>query len=1427
MKIKTKMKISILLVFMLVVNLFSSVNLLKVNAENLNSNKITIRVEGKDNTLFNKEIEITNELVIKDLIEKSIGKDNIKGLDKGFITEVLGEKEESNIGWMYYLVDKDGDIRQGDIVTKEKTKDSKGRYYKELVLHMCKYIGGITCIPKITYTNSNNKYTLKITEQNVMMDIDERPASNVNVKIDGVGEYKTNESGEVRFKIKYGENKISIYKNLIDLNNVEYPGIVRKSFSLIGNDVQKDNNIEKVIDELNNSCVNGEELNYKKILALNFYNKTYSESFKLEDINNASSCASNVMGILALRKNPYNYNGVNYVEKLLKAENSDGEFIIGKNDKGSATTLATCITALDMAKAEYNKENSIKKLKTEIYDNGFEDIDIITSGMIALSNYKNIDEVENLIDECIKSLKNKQLEGGGFDYCEMGNSPYATAQVIQALIAIGEDVTSLEWSKKGGNPLEALLACKLEKNGFELAEGSGLGYDETATEYALLALVDVYREESVYKNFCFEKDDNKDYKKIIINEIRDISDYFKVLSDYDYNTALSFSYLNFNKNEFMDKVVLKDKDNALSYAQNVMSIIAVGKNPRNYNGKNYVDLLINKLKNNKNNKSDIYGLIALTMSDAKEDDINELVSKLKKSEKKIKQVGDKALLVIALSPYKEDNEIKDLINEHMKEIKNKQLENGGFTLSKRFPNGDSEDTALAIEAIIAYGQDPLSSEWSKNGKNPLDALLSFKMGKGYIYESSLGIYEQQMYTASVLRAIIALKDNNIIFNKFKLDYEESKDNTTLVKNSLDDMRKYYEGKDKLGFKEVLALNFSSDNISNDIKKIEGRYKVRDNCKGISDYAANIMGLIATWKNPKKYNEINYVECLKDSQVKFGENKGKFIVSNSDEIYPTAQAYAVMALDMANVDYDKESAIKALCKMSNNGFYEDIDTTAMVITALASHKDINGANEVICSSLKYLNEKQNEKGGYNAYGKENNVCTIATVIQALVANDIDIFENMWIKNNNTLLDAILNQKINGQFGNDFANSEVFMALADLNKNVSMFKEIKMYNTNNIKTAIEDIKIYYENNQNKYNYIQSLALNNIGFNKEFLINGIQLSEEEPSILNYDTKTTKLAKNVISIKSSGFNCKNYKGKNYIDELLNCQLKDGSFKLKDDKNSIKSTAYSIIALDLCNENYDLKAIDMLIYECNDLSEKTIDDMAFLIIALSNHRNINGVDESIENCVKQIKKLQCDDGGFGYSIKKKDEKSSEYTSKAILALNMAGEDLLSVEWMKNGKTPIDNLLTYKRNNYFIYDSLKENYNEYTNEATGLALASLVSVYNNKNIFKAQNYIDGLIITNNTKAEQFIKGKDAKIDFKVLNKNKIEEDITITIGVYDKNNKLINYKILKEKLQPNTLKEFEKEISLPIMEESNVKIFIWDNFEKMNSKKEFLKIEIK
>lgn len=289
---------------------------------------------------------------------------------------------------------------------------------------------------------------------------------------------------------------------------------------------------------------------------------------------------------------------------------------------------------------------------------------------------------------------------------------------------------------------------------------------------------------------------------------------------------------------------------------------------------------------------------------------------------------------------------------------------------------------------------------------------------------------------------------NMIFTSNLSFASSSKSDEKLIEDALEELIDYYEDDDEYSFREAIALNYSSENLDKEIKRIARRLDISDT-RSASKYAGNIIGIIASGKNPEDYEDENYVELLVDSQ----EKSGKFIVNSGDD-HPATLAWSMIALDMAEANYDEEDAIDALLDEQNRdgGFTSrpDVDTTAMVITALANHKDIDGVEDAIDEALEFIKSNQLDSGGFPFMGSDNPY-SISCVIQGLIANEIDPLSEEWQENGNSMLDALLDFKEDDHFEyktehgseTNSATEQAFLALADLYRGESMYQNVEIY------------------------------------------------------------------------------------------------------------------------------------------------------------------------------------------------------------------------------------------------------------------------------------------------------------------------------------------------------------------------------------------------
>ncbi len=272
---------------------------------------------------------------------------------------------------------------------------------------------------------------------------------------------------------------------------------------------EEDVTIEKAVAGLREYYAEKSQLNFKSALGYNYTSNdlegdlgTIMSKFKTnENPNSALSHVGNIMGLIAGGKDPYNYNGQDYVKPLAEVQNKDGKFIIGGWDD-SATTQASSVLALDMAGADYDKSKAKKALLGYQEANGsfgsWENVEGSGTdevGMVlgALAKYKEDTKVQAAIAKGLAYLKKAQDPHSGGFITWGAVSPDSAAAVIQGLIALGQDPLSEEWTKGGKTPVDSLLSFYKD----------GHFQNDYTNEGAFMALADLYREKSMYNELKF------------------------------------------------------------------------------------------------------------------------------------------------------------------------------------------------------------------------------------------------------------------------------------------------------------------------------------------------------------------------------------------------------------------------------------------------------------------------------------------------------------------------------------------------------------------------------------------------------------------------------------------------------------------------------------------------------------------------------------------------------------------------------------------------------------------------------------------------------------------------------------------------------------------------------------------------------------
>ena len=337
------------------------------------------------------------------------------------------------------------------------------------------------------------------------------------------------------------------------------------------------------------------------------------------------------------------------------------------------------------------------------------------------------------------------------------------------------------------------------------------------------------------------------------------------------------------------------------------------------------------------------------------------------------------------------------------------------------------------------------------------------------------------------------------------------------------------------------------------------------------------------------------------------------------------------------------------------------------------------------------------------------------------------------------------------------------------------------------ATEKMKQYLENRR-QYDYVSALAYRNV-------VNAPEKSQEQMRVKghlreygNHDNKfALYYAKNIflaVAANEDPRQFKAYKGKtiDLVTPLIKAQDSDGHFTMAPnfDKSSVSTQALSIIALDLIKEPYEKeKAVRDLLRGLNGpISEgayKETELRALSLIALSKHRNIDGVEKQIENNLNYIKAKQNDDGGFDYG----GYSNSPFAIGTIIQGLMAvGENPYEAKWKKNGMTMVEVLLKQqiKNGGFKFGDGFDGDFSFDELKATEGGFGALADLYTKTSMYNEAGIIlDPLPGQNDKDVKPFIEISDLDLKqdqplltMKVKVFDNIDGELTPTVKVNDK-----------------------------------------------------------
>lgn len=229
-----------------------------------------------------------------------------------------------------------------------------------------------------------------------------------------------------------------------------------------------------------------------------------------------------------------------------------------------------------------------------------------------------------------------------------------------------------------------------------------------------------------------------------------------------------------------------DLSRATDYQRTILSVLASGKDPRNFAGKDLVKAVLNsQLPDGKfadtvdqggGNlvNAHIWGIICLYAEGGKIPNKDSAYKWLVSHQNKDGGFGiavnsntsDIDMTGMALAAFGAlEKDYKDkYVEKTLKYLSSQQLENGGF---QTWGVENPESAAAVVQGLIAVRVDPTSEEWTrKNGSNPVKFILTFQLSDGSFKHTADG-EPDLMATCKSLMALADYYNGKSVFKKMR------------------------------------------------------------------------------------------------------------------------------------------------------------------------------------------------------------------------------------------------------------------------------------------------------------------------------------------------------------------------------------------------------------------------------------------------------------------------------------------------------------------------------------------------------------------------------------------------------------------------------------------------------------------------------------
>jgi len=208
-----------------------------------------------------------------------------------------------------------------------------------------------------------------------------------------------------------------------------------------------------------------------------------------------------------------------------------------------------------------------------------------------------------------------------------------------------------------------------------------------------------------------------------------------------------------NGYSLLDALKKSEVESATDIERMILAIRASGNNPKSFNGKNYIKLLLMKYEDNQFGdknliNDDIFGVLAMLSADENVDrseiknTVSTIISK-QKDDGAFENLDLTAAAIQALKAYQSKEgsiPVDDSLSKAKAYLREHQDSFGGF-------GENSASTSWAIQALLSLGENP--NDWQVGDSNPWTALLRFQNSDGGFSWKSPGSSSPFMTTYAV------------------------------------------------------------------------------------------------------------------------------------------------------------------------------------------------------------------------------------------------------------------------------------------------------------------------------------------------------------------------------------------------------------------------------------------------------------------------------------------------------------------------------------------------------------------------------------------------------------------------------------------------------------------------------------------------------